>query len=140
MALRMRRTLMEVIGDEEGESLYTMDWLERRVRYHLDPDQCEGQVFISVMPDGQRLGYTIVRREEPSLGLFSTTYVEMEWRRQGVARALLEQGERWMRELGLTLAATYTAENNEKLHRLYLNRGYRLIPAESGFVKLVREL
>lgn len=140
MALRMRRTLTEVIGDEEGESLYSMDWLERRVRYHLDPDQCKGQVFISVMPDGQRLGYTIVRREEPHLGLFSTTYVEMEWRRQGVARALLEQGERWMRELGLRLAATYTADDNEKLHRLYLNRGYRLIPGESGFVKLVREL
>jgi GNAT superfamily N-acetyltransferase len=140
VAVRMRRTLMEVLGDEEGESLYSLDWLERRVRYHLDPDQCKGQIFISVRADGQRQGYTIVRREEPALGLFSTTYVEQEWRRQGVAQALLERGEEWMRELGLTRAVSYTAADNQKLHRLYLNRGYQLVPGERGFVKLVREL
>lgn len=136
----MRRTLMEVLGDEEGESLYTMDWLERRVRYHLDPLQCLGQIFLCVLPDGERLGYTIVRREESALGLFSTTYVEPAWRRRGVAQALIRRGEDWMRQLGLSRAATYTAETNFRLQQLYLSNGYALIAGESGFVKLVKEL
>ncbi|MBX3169415.1 MAG: GNAT family N-acetyltransferase [Candidatus Eremiobacteraeota bacterium] len=132
----MRRTLIEVLG----ESLYTMDWLERRVRYHLDPLQCTGQIFLSVLPSGERLGYTIVRREEATLGLFSTTYVEPEWRRRGVAQALLQRGQEWMRELGLARAATYTAEANTRLHQLYLNNGYALFPSQNGFVKLIKEL
>lgn len=140
VAVRMRLTLMEVLGDEEGESLYTMDWLDRRVRYHLDPLKCAGQIFLCVLPDGRRLGYTIVRREEPTLGLFSTTYVDPEWRRRGVAQRLVGQGERWMRELGLARAATYTSETNFRLHALYENNGYELVPGESGFVKLIKDL
>ena len=140
VALRMRWTLMEVLGDKEGESLYSMEWLEHRVRFHLDPNQCLGQIFLCITPDGDRMGYTILRREEPTLGLFSTTYVEQQWRRHGVARALLQQGEDWMRRLGLQRAATYTAEDNLKLHQLYLGQGYQLIPSQSGFVQLVKEL
>ena len=140
VAVRMRLTLMEVLGDEEGESLYTMDWLDRRVRYHLDPLKCAGQIFLCVLPDGRRLGYTIVRREEPTLGLFSTTYVDPEWRRRGVAQRLVGQGERWMRELGLARAATYTSETNFRLHALYETNGYELVPGESGFVKLIKDL
>lgn len=133
----MRRTLMEVLGDEAGESLYSMEWLERRVGYHLGP---HAQIFVSALPDGERVGYTIVRREEPTLGLFSTTYVEPAWRRRGVARALLQKGEEWMRELGLLQAATYTAETNTRLHHLYLGNGYQLFPGENGFVKLLKTL
>jgi len=131
---------MEVLGDEEGESLYTMEWLEHRVRFHLDPTRCLGQIFLCSGPEGQRLGYTIVRREEPTLGLFSTTYVEQPWRRHGVARELLQQGEDWMRQLGLQRAATYTAEDNVKLHQLYLSQGYQLVPGENGFVQLIKVL
>jgi len=133
----MRRTLMEVLGDTEGESLYTMEWLERRVRFHL---QADAHIFVCVLPDGEKLGYTIVRREEPTLGLFSTTYVEPAWRRRGVAQALLLRGEQWMREEGLSQAATYTSETNARLHQLYQSNGYELIPGESGFVKLVKPL
>ncbi len=136
----MRRTLMEVLGEEVGQSLYTMDWLERRVRYHLDPSQCLGQIFLWTGPDEERLGYTIVRREEPALGLFSTTFVEPHGRRRGVARALIGRGEEWMCEQGLERAATYTAETNVRLQKLFLAQGYVLIPAENGFVKLCKDL
>ena len=131
---------MEVLGEEEGESLYTLDWLEHRVRFHLDPNQCLGQIFLALSPEGDRIGYTIVRREEPTLGLFSTTYVEQQWRRQGVAQALLRQGEDWMRQFGLQRAATYTADHNLKLHQLYLGLGYQLIPGQNGFVQFIKEL
>lgn len=140
LAVRMRRTLMEVLGDEPGEALYTMEWLEQRVRYHLDPLQCLGQIFLAVTPDQERIGYTIVRREEPTLGLFSTTYVEPGWRRGGVAQALLRRGEDWMRQLGLSRAATYTSGDNHKLQQLYLAQGYRLSAAENGFVQLLKQL
>ena len=131
---------MEVLGDEEGESLYSMEWLEHRVRFHLDPNQCLGQIFLVESPEGERVGYTIVRREEPTLGLFSTTYVEQQWRRRGVAQALLRQGEAWMRQLGLERVATYTADDNLKLHQLYLAQGYQLIPGQCGFVQLIKDL
>lgn len=140
VAVRMRLTLMEVLGNEVGEALYSMDWLDRRVRYHLDPLKCLGQIFLCVLPDGRRLGYTIVRREEPTLGLFSTTYVDPEWRRRGVARLLVSQGELWMRGLGLAQSVTYTSETNRGLHALYQTFGYELIPGESGFVKLIKAL
>ncbi|MBS2035890.1 GNAT family N-acetyltransferase [bacterium] len=140
VAERMRRTLIEVLGRAEGEALYTMDWLEQRVRYHLNGERCLGAVFISSLPDGCRLGYTIVRQELDGLGLFSTTYVERSWRRQGVAQALLQRGEEWMRQQGLRQAVTYTADHNLKLQKLYLARGYLLEAAENGFVRLQREL
>lgn len=140
VAAGMRRTLMEVLGDLEGRELYSPKWLEQRVRFHLDRDRCLGQVLICVSAAGCRLGYTIVRREASDLGLFSTTYVEPGWRRQGVAQALLARAEEWMRMHGLARAVTYTAEHNVKLQRLYLGRGYRMFPVENGFVQLMKEL
>lgn len=140
VAAGMRLTLMEVMGESEGEALYTLQWLEDRVRFHLDPERCLGQIFICASGDGIRLGYTIVRREGPGLGLFSTTYVDPRWRRQGVAQTLLARGEEWMRLQGLSRAVIYTAEHNRKLHQLYISRGYRLLPAENGFVQLLNEL
>lgn len=140
VAQRMRATLVEVLGQERGEAMYTLDWLDRRVRFHLDASQCQGQVFIWVEPGRQRQGYTIVRREGPGLGLFSTTFVEESGRRRGVAGALVEAGEVWMRQQGLGQAATYTADHNLPLQRLFIGRGYCLTTAENGFVKLSRQL
>ncbi|MEQ1936174.1 MAG: hypothetical protein ABL962_20145, partial [Fimbriimonadaceae bacterium] len=63
VAKRMRLTLMEVISVEEGEKMYTMDWLIERVKFHLDPTLCDGQVFLAEADDGTILGHTIVRIE-----------------------------------------------------------------------------
>ncbi|CAN0477795.1 unnamed protein product, partial [Phaeothamnion confervicola] len=90
VAGRMRETLLEVLGYCE----YSLDWLRERVKFHLQV----GAVF--VVEADRILGHTIVR-EEDGKGLFSTTYVLPESRRLGVADALLDRGEEWMRSRGM---------------------------------------
>lgn len=130
VARGMRATLLEVVGRD----LFDMDWLRNRVRQHLP----EGGVFVLEGPGGLG-GHTIVRQEE-GWGLFSTTYVDPAWRRQGLARRLLERGEQWMREQGLSRARTFTHPANRPLQVLFEQRGYQLEPVDSDFVVLWRNL
>ena len=139
VAERMRDTLVEVLGQARGKSLYSPSWLRARVLEHLERPDAE--VFLAI--DGAVLGHTIVREEPWSggrLGLFSTTYVTPEARRQGVADALLEHGESWMRARGLLRAATNTAVDNTPLHRLFALRGYAVDLQEGEMVRLARDL
>lgn len=144
VAARMRETLIEVLGEEAGRTLYTMDWLRQRVLWHLDPAACTGEVFLAVDRDGGITGHTIVRidRDEAGacIGLFSTTFVDPGSRNQGIARSLLERGEHWMGEHGLSRAVTYTSVSNIKLQNLFLHRGYALVDAANGFVRLSKKL
>ncbi|MEE2834662.1 MAG: hypothetical protein VYB65_01430 [Myxococcota bacterium] len=57
-----------------------------------------------------------------------------------MAIRLLATGERWMLEQGLSVAATYTEENNTKLQQLYLGRGYSMTEMPKSFVKLAKAL
>jgi len=142
VARRMRATLVEVLGAERGGAMYDMDWLRQRVRWHLDPASCTGQVFVAEDAAGRIVGHTIVRVEAADgapFGLFSTTYVAPEARRASVATRLLERGEAWMRERGLGAAETWTDPGNAKLIRLFEGRGYALTPA-GEMVRLSRPL
>ena len=140
----MRETLMEVLDEAQGEAMYTLEWLRQRVLWHLDPNQCTGQVFVSENNEGHLTGHTIVRVEADEQGnksgLFSTTFVAPESRRQAIAEALLTRGERWMAEHQLRQAATYTDKDNSKLIRLFQKRGYTLATTPSDMVILSREL
>lgn len=145
IAKRMRDTLIEVLGVEEGGSMYSMDWLKQRVLFHLDPKQSTAQVFLAENSDGQVLGHTMVRIEKddhslPKIGLFSTTFVAPEFRRQAVASRLLSRGEEWMRGHNLTEAATYTSDSNNKLISLYTDHGYVITNQypEKKMVKLAK--
>ena len=144
VAERMRRTLIEVLGEEAGGNMYTMDWLIQRVRFHLDSQQSTGRVFVSEGADGRITGHTIVRLEpdevEGQIGLFSTTYVEPESRRFGIAAELLKTGENWMREQGMKKAVTYTDVDNAALQKLYLEQGYELSEMPNNFVALSKRL
>ncbi len=126
----MRATLCEVIGEDEGRKMYSLPWLEERVRWHLDPENCTGQVFLAESAKGEISGHTIVRIETDEaggrFGLFSTVYVAADARKQSVATVLLCRGEAWMRTHGLDKAATYTAVDNAKLIALFEKHGYTL--------------
>ncbi len=102
VATRMRATLVEVVHPEEGRTMYTMEWLRQRVLWHLDPEACQGQVFLGEGEDGDIVGHTIVRIETSEegrpFGLFSTFYVCPDTRHQGLGSALLRRGEAWMRD------------------------------------------
>ncbi len=140
VAARMRLTLIEVLGVERGQAMYTLDWLERRVAWHLDPEQCVGEVFLAEDPGGAIVGHTIVRIEVGPdglpFGLFSTTYVEPAARNHAVATALLDRGEGWMRDHGLQAAMTHTSPTNTKLKNLYLGRGYNVVATTRDFITL----
>lgn len=144
VATRMRATLGEVVDPEAGPEMFTMDWLRARVRWHLDGDECEGQVFLAEGADGEVLGHTIVRIEVDEagrpFGLFSTFYVAPRARRAGIGSALLARGEAWMRARGLGEASTLTAETNAKLIALCQGRGYTLGPGPPEMVRLSRAL
>lgn len=144
VAARMRLTLIEVLGEEAGRSLYSMDWLSQRVRWHLDPLQAIAQIYLAENPAGHITGHTILRIErddaEREFGLFSTTYVEPESRNRGVALRLLVAGEDWMRVQGMTEAVTDTSETNSPLIRLFRRRGYEIVHTEGGMIRLARSL
>lgn len=143
VAARMRLTLIEVLGEERGGSMYDLEWLRERVRWHLDPGQCTGEVFLALGPGGAVSGHTIVRVEREgadAIGLFSTTFVAPEARRRGVATALLDRGEGWFRERGLPEAVTYTDRLNARLIRLFEGRGYRRREVANDMVRLARPL
>jgi GNAT superfamily N-acetyltransferase len=143
VAERMHETLVEVLGPERGGAMYTPDWLVDRVRFHLDPTRCDGAVLVAGM-DGGIAGHTIVRREPDDdgtdIGLFSTMYVAPTARRHGIAQALLDQGERWMRDRDLPRAVTYTEPGNHRLVALFTRRGYTCTPVDDDFVRLARAL
>ena len=131
VAWRMRLTLKEVVGPE-GEGMYSLDWLRGRVREHLRPGAA---VFVAEV-EGEVVGHTIVRVEGEGSGLFSTTWVHPDHRRMGLARALLDRGEHWMRKEGLGHAETCTASHNAGLIALYEGRGYRVVEQAEGMVRL----
>ena len=144
VASRMRDTLVEVLGEERGGSMYTMDWLVQRAKFHLDPASCTGQIFLSQGEDGHITGHAIVRIETDATGnkygLFSTTYVEPASRRRGIAEALTADGEQWMIRHGMTEAATFTDEFNTGLQALYKGLGYSMEDAGNAFVRLSKDL
>jgi len=129
VADRMRATLTEVLG-AEGFSMYSLDWLRERVRWHLKPEECTGSVLLAQARAGEVIGHIILRVEDASslmpLGLISTIYVDPPFRRSGVAQALLDAGEAWLvRERAATLA-TDTSETNTPLIQLFEKRGYKI--------------
>lgn len=144
IAERMLTTLVEVLGEEAGGSMYTLEDTTQRVLWHLDPDEVVAQVFVAETAQGDIAGHTIVRIDDDGegreIGLFATTYVVPECRGAGVASSLLDAGEAWMLEQGQVLAATYTDKQNTKLQRLYLGRGYRMTTMPNDFVKLAKSL
>jgi ribosomal protein S18 acetylase RimI-like enzyme len=145
VAERMRETLVEVLGEQEGRSMYTLDWLKERVLFHLDPTKSTAQVFLSENAEGEITGHAIVRIEEEGgtrIGLFSTTYVAPHFRRQAIASDLILEGEAWMISHGLSVAVTYTSDSNTKLINLYSNHGYQITESypEKKMIRLARVL
>ena len=127
VATRMRDTLKEVLGQAEGEAMYSMDWLRERVRFHFDKDR---SLVLLAEDMGAIMGHTILRIEEKSdsrYGLFSTIYIVPEHRRKGIAKRFIKEGESWIRAHGLSEAVTFTAEGNTKLIALFSLEGYAVV-------------
>jgi GNAT superfamily N-acetyltransferase len=150
IASRMRLTLVEVLGKERAEEMYSQEWLRARVRFHLDPGLCHAAVYLAEADDGRVLGQSILRIEPArplaaasaaeEYGLMATIYVVPEARRSGIAERLVEQVEAWIRSQGLSRAATNTGQHNEKLIRLFEKRGYTISLRTGDMLQLSRPL
>jgi GNAT superfamily N-acetyltransferase len=140
----MRDTLIEVEGEERGASMYSLDWLEQRVRWHLDATQTTARVMLAETdepqdagpgPDTHRVaGHCIVRVEgrgagqaspgDAGFGLIVTTYVCPPARRSGLAAMFLHEAEQWFVAQGLSHCGTWTSATNTPLIALYQKAGY----------------
>jgi len=143
VADRMRATLVEVIG-EKGYNMYTPEWLQNRVRWHLGGNQCLGRILLAIDSTGAIIGHIIARVEDAStmepVGLVSTIYVCPPFRRRGVAKALLEASEAWLMAQQVATLATDTSETNQPLIELFRQRGYAVTfhSLEKHMVRLSR--
>ena len=143
VADRMRATLVEVIG-EKGYNMYTPEWLQNRVRWHLGGNQCLGRILLAIDSTGAIIGHIIARVEDAStsasVGLISTIYVCPPSRRRGVAKALLDASEAWLMEQRVASLATDTSETNRPLIELFRQRGYDVTfhSIEKQMVRLTR--
>lgn len=148
VARRMGETLVEVLGEERGSGMYSHEWLLQRVKWHLDPERVVGEVFVSESATGadggQVSGHAIVRVDADDdgrrMGLFSTLYVAPAFRHSAVAKSLIQRGEAWMVDHGMSRAVTYTDKANTKLHNLFAGVGYRLSAMPNDFVSLSKTL
>lgn len=143
VAESMRFTLQEVMGEERGANYYTSEWLRNRLLQHLDPGQYQAQVLLAEDHNGNILGHTIVRIEHDengqAFGLYSTTYVKPEARRRGLAVQLVQRGEEWLLEQGMTRLATDTALDNGKLIDLFQARGYEVVIRSNEMLRLQKD-
>lgn len=141
VAKRMRETLTEVLGEGKGEALYSMDWLLERVRWHLDPDNTNGRVFLTEDKTGNITGHAIARIDKDSpFGYFSTIFVENEARRSGLATKLVEKVEAWFVESGMPEVVYNTADNHTAVIDLFRSHGYDITHSAGGMVQLTKVL
>jgi len=144
VASRMRQTLIEVLGKENGSTLYSMDWLLERVKWHLDPKQTTAKIFLAESPRLEIIGHAIARIEKDdegnSYGYFSTIFIEPASRNRGTANALLLHVEDWFRQMKLPKVIYNTAENHSKLIRLFEKNGYQITARELEMVQLTKSL
>lgn len=142
VAQRMQSTLIDVLGKERGVSLYTIDWLVARVKWHLDSSQTRAKIFLSVSAQkeitGQAIGRIEMGNDGIEFGYFSTIYIAPEFRRRGIAEKLLMQMHGWFGEMGVSKITYNTAENNAPLINLFLKHGYRITLKESEMVQLTK--
>jgi ribosomal protein S18 acetylase RimI-like enzyme len=105
-------TFWQLDDDGLGEALTATPRARFRLREHA----------------GRPIGYAITGRAGRR-GYLQRLAVHPEWRRQGVAAALVVDGLRWLRRWRADLALVNTQEGNEAAAALYLRLGFRPEPS-----------
>lgn len=146
VALRMRQTLVEVLGEDKGTSMYSIDWLKDRVLWHLDPKLTTAKIFLIEDVNGNILGHAIARIEQDHnakpYGYFSTIFVEPNSRSKGMADRLVLHVEEWLKQMNMPKIIYNTADNHTKIIRLFNRHGFQITyhHAENKMVQLTKVL
>ena len=143
VASRMRDTLVDVLGEKKGVSLYSEKWLKERVLWHLSPDRTTA-IFLGELDNHDIVAQAIVRTEKDSkgtsYGYFSTIYVTPESRGHGIAKQLIEVVENWCLEKQMTYVTYNTASDNYKVINLFKKYYFEIIHKENNMVQLQKNL
>ena len=132
------------------------EWLRLRLELwpHHDPAELETEardiaghlettpVFVAEGPDGRLRGMVEVAIRTSALGCttdrvgyLEAWYVEPEWRRQGIGRALVERAEAWARSQGCTEMASDTTPRYELSPAAHAALGYCVVKRKTHFRK-----
>ena len=116
-----RETLLPQIQRIEQQS-FSVPWTEAMLRMQLQPDS---HVFLTAETDGAVVGYVgmLYVLDE---GYISNVAVRPDYRRRGVAEALLAELEARGRALMLSFLTLEVRESNAAAVALYEKRGYRV--------------
>jgi ribosomal protein S18 acetylase RimI-like enzyme len=88
--------------------------------------------YVAVLEDeGQVIGFIwlalIATMVEPLMGYIKNIYLLPEWRGQGFARRLLEEGDRWFQACGCERVALDASVCNERAVGLYQQAGFEAV-------------
>lgn len=117
-----REELLPAIQKIEQES-FSVPWTEPMLRLQLDPDS---HVFLTAEADGRVVGYVGLMYVLDE-GYISNVAVHPDWRRQGVADALLTGLEERAKKLMLSFLTLEVRESNAPAIALYEKHGYRAV-------------
>jgi GNAT superfamily N-acetyltransferase len=123
------------IDEDPGAALIAALLDDLMARYgHEDIDEPHpddlvppGGAFLIALLDGQPVGCGGVRLHEPGVGEIKRMYVDPAVRRQGVARALLDELERAAAKAGYARLVLETGARQPEAIALYEHAGYRPI-------------
>ena len=117
-----REELLPAIQKIEQES-FSVPWTEPMLRLQLDPDS---HVFLTAEAEGHVVGYVGLMYVLDE-GYISNVAVHPDWRRKGVADALLTGLEERARKLMLSFLTLEVRENNAPAIALYEKHGYHAV-------------
>jgi len=108
---------------------FTVPWTEAMLRLQLSPDS---HVFLTAQADGQVVGY-IGMMYVLDEGYISNVAVHPDYRRQGIARALIRALEARARGMLLSFLTLEVRESNAPARALYAECGFREVGRRKNY-------
>ncbi len=102
------------------------------LRFSLNsPVWAAGTAVAAFGPQGQLVGSVVAYpNEEAGWGIVDDVFVLPEWRRRGIAKRLVGEGIRYLRERGVEEVRLDVVQSNEPAISLYRSMGYETISEE----------
>ena len=130
---------VEAVARLAGELGYTSTGAQVRKRLDLIDGDPQHATFVAVAGDGTVVGWIQLSRicslEADPRAEITGLVVDSMHRGDGVGRLLVERGEAWARERGLTTMGVHSNVVRERAHTFYLRLGYAVTKSQKVFRK-----